>query len=525
MAKVVGAEERRKPMTVQIEGLKLTIEQVHDVARNHSKVKLAEKAKKAVLRCRKVVEDLVADGQLIYGVTTGIGELARVRVPPEVGQELQKRIVYSHSAGVGKFFDEDEVRAAMLLRSNTLAKGYSAVRLSTLETLIKMLNRNVVPAINEKGSVGTSGDLSPLSQMAEVVMGEGRAFYKGKMMSGRKAMAMAGLKPVKLSFKEGLGLINGSQMFTGCGALRLYDATRVIKSAMIASAMTADALRTPLRGYDRRIHAVRPYNGQNAVAANMRKLLRGSTLAGKGCGKVQDAYSLRCIPQVYGPSVDALHYVRGQIEIEINSACDNPLFFPRERKQLACGNFHGQPVAMALDLLGIAMSEVGGLSERHINRMMNPNLNVGLPGFLVKGEGLNSGLMVAQYTAASLCSENKLLAHPAIVDNFSMAADQEDHVCMGPISARKLKEIIWNVINVLAIEMMAAAQAYDFLDGRPGIGPRAAYQEIRKVVKPLKKDRVLYPDIQAIAAKIANCEILDAVEAKAGKLDLVWRRR
>jgi histidine ammonia-lyase len=515
-------------MSVQIDGRKLKIENVHDVARDHARVKVAPRAKKAVVRCRKVVEDLIAKNAIIYGVTTGIGELSRVRVPVEVSLELQKRIVYSHSAGVGKFFDEDEVRAAMLLRANTLSKGHSAVRLSTLETLIKMLNRNVVPAINEKGSVGTSGDLSPLSQMAEVVMGEGRAFYKGKFMSGRKAMKMAGIKPVTLSYKEGLGLINGSQMFTGCGALRLYDAIGIVKTAIIASALSADALRTPLRGYDRRVHAVRPYNGQNAVARNMRKLLKGSRLAGVS-GKVQDAYSLRCIPQVYGPSVDALHYIRGQIETEMNSAADNPLFFPDDKERISCGNFHGQPIAMALDLFGIAMSEIGGLSERHTNRLMNPNLNVSLPAFLVKGEGLNSGLMVAQYTAASLASENKILAHPAVVDNFSMAADQEDHVCMGPISARKLKEILWNVTNILAIEMMSAAQAFDFLKDadpkkwKPGAGTRAAYTEIRKAVDFLETDRVLWPDIQAIATKIANGDILKAVEAAVGPINLVWR--
>jgi histidine ammonia-lyase len=510
---------------VQIDGKSLKVEDVHEVARNHGRVRLAAAARKAVLKCRATMEELVAEGQLIYGVTTGIGELARVHVPPEVGRELQRRIVFSHSAGVGEFFEEDEVRAAMLLRANTLSKGYSAVRLRLLETLVKMINKNVIPAINEKGSVGTSGDLSPLSQMAEVVMGEGRAFWKGQLMKGGQALKKAGIKPVTLSFKEGLGLINGSQMFTGCGALRLYDSIRLVKTAIIASAMSADALRTPLRSYDRRVHEVRPFNGQNVVAQNLRKLLKGSHLAGKKSSKVQDAYSLRCIPQVYGPSIDALAYVRGQIETEMNSASDNPLFFADERQQIPCGNFHGQPVAMALDLFAIAMSEIGGLSERHINRLMNPNLNVGLPAFLVKGEGLNSGLMVAQYTAASLCSENKLLAHPAVVDNFSMAADQEDHVCMGPIAARKLKEIVWNVTNVLAIEMMSAAQALDFLGEKPGAGVEAAHREIRKVVKPLKKDRVLWPDIQAIAEKIANLDILNAVEARVGEIKLVWQRR
>jgi histidine ammonia-lyase len=509
-------------MTVVLDGSSLTIEQVNEVARGHARVKLAPKAREAVKRCRQVVQDLVDEGQLIYGVTTGIGELARVKVSPEHGAELQKRIVYSHSAGVGDFFEEEEVRAAMLLRANVLAKGYSAVRLSTLETLIKLLNQNVIPAINEKGSVGTSGDLSPLSQMAEVVMGEGRAFYEGRLMSGKRAMEKAGIKPVTLSFKEGLGLINGSQMFTGCGALRLYDAERIIKTAIIASAMSADALRTPVRGYDPRSHRVRPFNGQNVVAQNLRRLLKGSGLMAVGSGKVQDAYSLRCIPQIYGPTIDALHYVRGQVEIEMNAVADNPLFFSDDRAQLSCGNFHGQPIALVLDFMAIAMSEIGGLSERHTNRLLNPNLNVGLPGFLVKGEGLNSGYMVAHYTASSLCSENKILAHPAVVDNFSMAADQEDHVCMGPISARKLKEINKNVVNVLAIEMLCAAQAMDFLDDKPGKGTAAAYREVRKVAKKLVKDRVLYPDIQAVAARIASWEILAAVEKEVGKIRLVF---
>jgi histidine ammonia-lyase len=511
-------------MTVVLTGAGLTIEKVHDVARKHARVRLSPAARKAVSRCRGTVEELVKEGKLIYGVTTGIGELARVHVPKEVGEELQKRIVYSHSAGVGEFFKEDEVRAAMLLRANVLAKGYSAVRLGTVDTLINMINRNVMPAVNEKGSVGTSGDLSPLSQIAEVVMGEGRAFYKGKLMSGGQALKKAGLKPVRLSFKEGLGLINGTQMFVGCGALRLFESERLLKNAIIASAMSADALRTPLRAFDKRIHEVRPFNGQNAVAANMRKLLRGSKLVNTA-GKVQDAYSLRCIAQVYGPSIDTYFYAREQIETEMNSVIDNPLFFYKEKKQLSCGNFHGQPGTFALDFMAIGVSELGGLSERHINRLMNPNLNLGLPAFLVRGEGLNSGLMVAQYTAASLCSENKMLAHPAVVDNFSMAADQEDHVCMGPISARKLKEIVWNVTNILAIEMMSAAQALDFLEAEPGAGTGAAYREIRKVVKPLKKDRVLWPDIQAIAEKITNCDILAAVENRVGPINLNWRRR
>lgn len=507
-------------MKVALDGKSLTIDLVHEVARNHARVEIAPRAREAVKKCRKVAEELMARGELIYGVTTGIGELARVVVSPEHGEELQKRILRSHSAGVGPHLPEDEVRAAMLLRASVLSRGYSAVRLRLLETLVAMLNRNVVPAINAKGSVGTSGDLTSLAQMGCVVMGEGRAYHRGRLMSGGRAMKAAGISPVGLSFKEGLALINGSQVFTGSGALSIYDAELILKAAIVASAMSADALRTPRAPFDPRIHALRPFDGQVAVAESVRRLLRGSALVGKGSGKVQDAYSIRCIPQVLGPSVDAYHYARRQVETEMNSVSDNPLFFPGEREQLSCGNFHGQPVAMALDFLTIAMSEVGSLSERHVNRLVNPHLNGGLPAFLVRSEGLNSGYMLAHYTATALCSENKILSHPAVVDNFSMAADQEDHVSMGPIAARKLGEALFNVTNVLAIEMMCAAQALDLLGGRPGRGTAAAHREVRKVVKTLSRDRVVTPDIERLVSLIESGSIVDAVERATGPIRL-----
>jgi histidine ammonia-lyase len=507
-------------MKVVLDGKSLTIDQTHEVARNHAAVELAPEAREAVARCRKVAEDLMSSGALIYGVTTGIGELARVAVSGEQGEELQRRIIRSHSAGVGDWFDEDKVRAAMLLRANVLARGYSAVRPVLLDTLIDMLNRNVVPAVNEKGSVGTSGDLTSLAQIGCVVMGEGKAFYEGELMDGADAMRRAGLEPVTLSFKEGLALINGSQFFTGCGALCAYDADRIIRNAIIASAMSADALRTPLAPYDPRIHELRPFEGQIVVAENMRLLLEGSELIARGSGKVQDAYSIRCIPQVYSPSIDSLHYVMEQIEIEMNSVTDNPLFFPDEGEQLSCGNFHGQQIAMALDYLGIAMSEIGSLSERHINRLVNPHLNGGLPAFLVKSEGLNSGYMLAHYTATALCSENKVFSHPAVVDNFSMAADQEDTVSMGPIAARKLGEINGNVVNVVAIEMMCAAQAFDLLGGTPGKGTRVAHGKVREVVPTYEKDRIVAPDIKKIADLIASWELLEAVEETVGPVKL-----
>jgi len=507
-------------MRIVLDGESLTIDQVHEVARNHARVELAAEARDAVARCRKVAEDLMARGELIYGVTTGIGELARVAVSGEQGEELQRRIIRSHSAGVGDYFAEDQVRAAMLLRANVLARGYSAVRPILLETLIEMLNRNVVPAVNEKGSVGTSGDLTSLAQIGCVLMGEGNAFVDGTLVSGREAMERAGLAPVTLSFKEGLALINGSQFFTGCGALCAYDADRLIRNAIIASAMSADALRTPLAPFDERIHRLRPFEGQIVVAENMRRLLAESDLIAEGSGKVQDAYSIRCIPQVYSPSIDSLHYVMQQIDIEMNSVTDNPLFFPDEGTQLSCGNFHGQQIAMALDYLGIAMSEIGALSERHINRLVNPHLNGGLPAFLVKSEGLNSGYMLAHYTATALCSENKVFSHPAVVDNFSMAADQEDTVSMGPIAARKLREINENVVNVVAIEMMCAAQAFDLLGETPGRGTRVAHAEVRGVVPTYEKDRIVAPDIAKIADLIRSWELLEAVEESIGPVRL-----
>ncbi|MBN1461053.1 MAG: histidine ammonia-lyase [Armatimonadetes bacterium] len=510
-------------MRVTLDGSSLTIDQVHEVARNMAEVSLAPAARRAVRECRRVAERLMSEGQLIYGVTTGIGELSRVAVSPEQGEELQRRIIRSHSAGVGEYFGEDRVRAAMLLRANVLARGYSAVRLELLETLVSMLNRNVVPAVNRKGSVGTSGDLTSLAQIGCVVMGEGQAYYKGRLMSGAAAIKKAGIPPVTLSFKEGLALINGSQFFTGCGALCLYDADRIIRNAIIASAMSADALRTPLDPFDARIHRLRPFVGQIVVAENMRRLLRGSRLIKAGSGKVQDAYSIRCIPQVYSPSIDALHYVRQQIEIEMNSVTDNPLFFPHEGVQLSCGNFHGQQIAMALDYLCIAMSEIGSLSERHINRLVNPHLNGGLPAFLVESEGLNSGYMLAHYTATALCSENKVLSHPAVVDNFSMAADQEDTVSMGPIAASKLQEIIDNVVNVVAIEMMCAAQAFDLLGQRPGRGTSVAHEQVRSIVPTYLKDRIVAPDIEKIANLIRSWELLEAVEREVGPIRLRLR--
>jgi histidine ammonia-lyase len=505
-------------MDVVLDGNSLSIEQIAAVARDGAAVALSPEARAKVQRSRDFLEQCVADGIAIYGVTTGIGELARVRISPEQSAELSRRIVYSHSAGTGDPFPPDVVRAAMLLRANVLAKAASGVRVSLVQTVLDMINKGVIPYINEKGSLGVSGDLSPLSQFAEVAMGEGRAFYKGELMSGAEAMRRAGVKPTDVTFKEGLGLINGSQMMTAGAALLVYDAERLLKNAVIASAMTLDALRAVERAFDPLVHRARPYPGQNAVAANLRRLFAGSQIMADKTGKVQDGYSMRCTPQALGPSFDTLEHVRRIVNIEANAAADNPLFFPDEQQYFAAGNFHGQPVGMVVDFLCIALAESADLSERHTNRLLNPVLS-GLPDFLVEGNGLNSGLMVAQYTAAALVSENKVLSHPATVDSISVSADQEDHVSMGPIAVRKCGEILRNVRAVVAIEMMSAAQAFDFYPGkRPGKGTAIAYDLIREKVPMLKNDRVLYPDIEAIRQLIESNAILDAVEKEIGPL-------
>lgn len=507
-------------MEVILDGEHLTIEQVHLVAREGARVSIANSAMDKINTCRTFIEDFVASGEAIYGVTTGIGEFARIRVSPEMGEQLQKNIVYSHAAGVGKVLPVPDVRSAMVLRINTLSRGNSGVRLSTVQTIVEMLNKGVTPVVFEKGSLGASGDLSPMSQIALVVMGEGEALYQGERIPGAEAMERAGIEPVNLSYKEGLGIINGSQLLTGMSALIIYDAERIMKNAQIASAMSIDALRSVETAYDARLHAARPFRGQNIVAANLRKLFKNSEIMADKSGKVQDGYSLRCTPQVLGPSLDALTYVRGQIEIEMNSTADNPLFFPDDKVYLAGGNFHSQPIGMAMDFLGIALAEVADISERHTNRLMNPVLS-GLPDFLVEGRGVNSGLMVAQYTAAALVSENKVFAHPGVVDSISVSADQEDHVPMSPVSVRKCREILTNVEDVISIEMYAAAQAMDFRKPHtPGEGTAVAYAKIREQVTFLETDRPLYPDIAIISGLVRDHTILDAVEAAIGEIVL-----
>jgi len=508
-------------MKVVLDGKSLTIEKIVDIARNNAKVEIAASSKKKINKCRKFIEDQVRLDKPMYGVTTGIGEFARIPISKEDAEELQRRIVYSHAAGWGDPQPIDVVRASMTIRCNVLCKGHSGVRLLLVQTMVDMVNKEVTPVVLEKGSVGVSGDLSPQSFIAEVVMGEGEAYYKGKRMSGKQAMKKAGIKPVTLSYKEGLGIINGPQVMTGGGVLLQHDAEEWIKKAMIASAMTIDTLRSVNSAYDKRLHQARGHKGQIVAAKNIRKMFKGSEIMAWKSGKVQDGYSLRCTPQVTGPALDLLKFTREQLTREINAASDNPLFFPDDDTYLAGGNFHGQNVGLAMDYLAIALTDLGNLSERHINRLLNPVLS-GLPDFLIEGEGLNSGLMVSQYTAAALCSENKVLSHPAQVDSISVSADQEDHVSMGPISVRKFTEILKNLHVVTAIEMLCAAQAMDFHKPRkPGKGTMAADKGVRKHVPFMKNDRVLHPDIGKLVNMLWTDEIQKAVEKQVGKLEIL----
>jgi histidine ammonia-lyase len=511
-------------MKVLVDGENLTIDDVVAVAREGAEVGLPRKAKEKVVKCRRFLEEAVKEKRVVYGVTTGFGALSTVFIPPENVKKLQANLIRSHSAGVGKPLEKDATRALMLLRVNTLAKGNSGIKLKTLQTLVQMINRGVHPVIPKKGSVGASGDLAPLAHMALVMIGEGEAEYRGKKMKGREAMEKAGITPVELEAKEGLALINGTQLMTAIGTLALYDAERLVRSAEVAASMSLEALSGISDAFDERIHQMRPHPGQTASARNIRLLTAGSKIVRsssmlKGGPMVRsphDPYSLRCTPQVLGAARDAVSYVRRVIETEINSAIDNPLVFVEDEEFLSGGNFLGQPISVAMDLLGIALTVVGNISERRIARLMDENLSLGLPAFLIHREvekGIHSGFMSAQITAAALASENKTLAHPASVDSIPTEANFEDFVSMGSIAARKTREILRNVELIVAIELLCAAQGIDHRGAsRAGRGTNAAHSLIRKKVPILKEDRVLSKDIEAVVELIRSGDIIESVE-------------
>ena len=481
---------------VIITGNTLTLDEVAAVCRNYEKVELSELAVEKILKSRKVVDDFVENEDVVYGITTGFGKFSDVTISKEESKTLQKNLIITHAVGAGKPFDTEIVRGIILLRINNLAKGYSGARLETIQTMIEMLNRRVHPIVPEKGSLGASGDLAPLSHMVLPIIGLGQAEYKGEVMTGEEAMKRAGIPVIQLTAKEGLALINGTQVMTAVGALTVYDSLNIIKTADIAAALSFEAQNGIIDALDHRLHDVRPHKGQIDTARILTDLLTGSKMTTKqGEIRVQDAYSLRCVPQVHGASKDAINYVKEKVEIEINSVTDNPIIFPETNEGISGGNFHGQPIALSFDFLGIALSELANISERRIERLVNPSLS-GLPAFLVEHGGLNSGFMIVQYSAAALVSENKILAHPASVDSIPSSANQEDHVSMGTIAARKAREIMGNVRRVLAMEIMCACQGIDLRGNKGlGVGTKPVYDEVRKVVPTLKEDRPIYEDI------------------------------
>lgn len=508
--------------TVTIDGSKLTIDDVVAVARDGAKVELANGVLERLEKNREIIKNALKQGKKIYGVTTGIGSLCTSDIDESRVSEFQKNLVKSHSCAVGAPLPEDAVKSILLIRINAFSKGYSGIKPKTLETLVSMLNCGVVPVVPEQGSVGASGDLSPLSHIALVTIGLGEAFYKGKRMSGAEAMKSADIPTLELRAREGLALVNGTQAMTGIGALVLYDAEQLAKHADIAGAMSFEALLCSDEPLDERIHNVRPHKGQIISARNIKMITQGSKLreSHRLCAKIQDAYSLRCMPQVHGATRDALAYARQVLEIEMNSSTNNPLIFSEDGVSLSGGNFHGQPVAFAMDFLGIAVSELGNISDRRTARLVDDKLNENLPPFLIKDAGINSGLMITQYTTASLVSENKVLAHPASVDSIPTSANQEDHVSMGTIAARKARSIVDNVQRVLAIELLCAAQAIDLRKPlRPSKGIEAAHKVFRETISFLEADREMYVDINKSTEILKSGDLIDAVEKAVGKLD------
>ncbi len=505
---------------IQIDG-NLSIEDVVKVTRYGAKVALSEGAMERIKESRTLVEKSIAEGRVIYGINTGFGKFCDVAIDDDQLDELQYRLILSDCVGVGANFATEIVRAIMLLRVNALTLGCSGIRLVTVQTLVDMLNKGVHPLIREKGSVGSSGDLCPLAHMVMPMIGEGEAEYQGDILSGSVAMEQAGIPAVTLKAKEGLALINGTCAMMGVGVLAVHDALNLVKSADIIGALSVEALHGIVDAYDKRVHQVRPHSGQLDVAENMLAILEGSALTTRqGEMRVQDGYTLRCIPQIHGASRLALDYVRGVIETEINSATDNPLIFNDNGDVISGGNFHGQPVAIAMDTLGIAMAEIANVSERRIERLVNPALSEGLPAFLVAEGGLNCGFMVAQYAAASMVSENKILAHPASVDSIPTSANQEDHVSFGTIAARKARTIVEHGYQVLGIELICAAQGVDLREGKDklGQGTKIAYDYLRSMVNFMKKDTAIYLDMDKTYAGIHQGDLVARVEEKMGTL-------
>ena len=493
---------------------------MREVAVTRQAVLLSPDAREAVNQARTVVDDIVAGNKVAYAITTGVGKLSDVRILGDQIRELQVNLVRSHAFGVGDPLPVSETRAMMLLRANSLAKGHSGVRAAVIDTLCEMLNRGVTPWIPSQGSVGASGDLAPLAHLALALIGEGECHDENSgRMAAAEALKRQQIKPIELQAKEAISLINGTQAMLAVGTLALLAAEILVDTADVLGALSCDALKGTDTAFDERIHKARPYRGQIKTAQNLRRMLEGSRIreSHRDCGRVQDAYSLRCIPQVHGAVRDTLSHCRSVFEIEINSAVDNPLVFVTNTKNsegdvISGGNFHGEPLAFVLDFLAIALTALAGISERRIERLVNPALSEGLPPFLAPGAGLNSGFMLPQVTAAALVSENKVLAHPASVDSITTSGNKEDYVSMGMTAALKLRRVVQNTTSVLAIEAMAAAQALDFLAPlKTSKRGQAAHEAIRATCPPIDKDRVMYADVARVADLIASGRIAEVL--------------
>lgn len=506
-------------MALMLDGTGLTIERVVEVARDGAKVELTPEAERRIRDCRAMLERKLEAGEVVYGVNTGIGEFSETALSDNEVKDFQRYLIYNHAAGIGDPAPEEYVRAAMLSRINVHAKGRSGLRLEVTRLLVEMLNRDVTPYVCQKGSVGACGDLAPMSQIALVVMGEGQAWFDGELLPGAEALKRAGLDPEVLHARDGLGIINGSNVLNGMNALHLYDANRWLKQAEIAAAMTLEALNANMKPYDVRLHQARGFAGAVRSAGAIMQCVEGSDTLDSGRKRVQDAYSMRSTPQVIGAAHDATAYARSQVEIELNGVGDNPIFFADEDLVLTGANFQGTPVSLPMELVGTAVTMVSVLSERRLNRLLNPALSVGLPPFLTESPGLYSGLMLSQYTAGTLIVEQRMLSAPAANQSIPAAADQEDFVSMGMNTAIKNEQILKNAYGVLGIEFIAAAQALDLRGHTTGKGVTAAREVVRRHVEHLGEDRPLSPDHTRMAQVVESCEILEAVEAEVGPLE------
>lgn len=495
---------------ITLNGKGLNLEKFIRISRFKEEVRIGETQRQLVYKAHQYVHDVVKSEKPVYGINTGFGKLSDVSIPKDDVSKLQENLLKSHACGVGNPFSDEIVRGMMLLRVNALIRGNSGIRIEVLEKLVEMLNKNVCPVVFEKGSLGASGDLAPLSHMSLPLIGLGECFYNGKRMSSLDAFKQADIEPIKaLKAKEGLSLINGTQAMTSVGAFTVYDAYKLAEISNVSLGLTMEALHGIIDAYDERVHIVRGHIGQLYVAKHVREILSGSgNITRQGEERVQDAYSIRCAPQVHGATFDALEFVKEKVEIEMNAVTDNPIIFADDGIAISAGNFHGQPLALPFDYLGIAISELANISERRLERMVNPSLSNGLPPFLVSNPGINSGFMIVQYSAASLVSENKVLSHPASVDSIPSSANQEDHVSMGTIAARKANSILDNARKVIAMEILTACQAIDLKKAHTlGKYTKKAYDKVREHVSFIDNDEIMYPHIHTVDNLIASDEL------------------